>query len=252
MKSKLIVVVLLFFVSVAVQAQHTDTITKTSKYTPYELLTSYYNNDFNPFKKGTIYIGASLSLEDRTQENTENIFQKVIEGNRVNFNLLLKGGYYINDYTMIGLNLRIFENKFEGVLLKDSEEVESNTIKRGFSLTPNYRTSVPLTKSERLSFFTKTGLTFGKNSTLKRDIRNQDEIEKSFSDNYNFRLGISPGATFFMMENFALEIQLDVIGYELNIEKKIKNDTIKSRDIRHNVDFKLDILSVKIGVAYNL
>lgn len=68
MKSKLIVVVLLFFASVTVQARHKDTISKGDKtYTPYELLTSYYNNNFNPFEKGKIYIGASMSLEDRTQ-----------------------------------------------------------------------------------------------------------------------------------------------------------------------------------------
>lgn len=253
MRNKLLVTGFLFCVSFALQAQVNDTIKKEEKsYTPYELLMSYYNTDFNPFKKGTIYTGVSMSLEDRSQENTENIFEKVIEGNRVNFNILIKGGYYINDYTMIGLNASIFENKFEGTLFKDPDTVESSSIKRGFSVTPNYRTSIPLTKSERLSFFTTAGLTFGKSSTLKREVKNLDEIQKSFSDNYNFRIGISPGATFFAMENFALEVQLDVIGYELNIENKTKNGTEKSKDVRHNVDFKLDILSVKIGVAYYL
>lgn len=233
------------------QAQEEEKIKKQdSKLSPYELLTSYYSNDFNPFKKGTIYTGISMSLEDRSQENTENIFEKVIEGNRMNFNILLKGGYYVNDYAMVGLNINIFENKFEGTLFKDPDTVESSSIKRGFSITPNYRTSIPLSKNERLSFFTIAGLTFGKNSTLKRETKNLDEIEKSFSDNYNFRVGISPGATFFAMENFALEVQLDVIGYELNLVNKTKNGTDKSRDVRHNVDFKLDILSVKIGVAY--
>lgn len=253
MINKLLFTGFLLCVSVNLHAQVTDSIINENKsFTPYELLTSYYKTNFNPFKKGTIYIGASLSLEDRSQENTENIFQKVIEGNRVNFNVLVKGGYYINDYTMAGLNVSFFENKFEGTLFKDPEKVESSSITRGFRVTPNYRTSIPLTKSERLSFFTIAGLTFGKSSTLKREIKNLDEIQKSFSDNYNFRLGFSPGATFFAMENFAFEIQLDVIGYELNMENKTKNGTEKSKDVRHNVDFKLDILSVKIGVAYNL
>ena len=52
------------------------------------------------------------------------------------------------------------------------------------------------------------------------------------------------------MENFALEVQLDVLGYELNVEKKTKNDLERSRDVRQNVDFKLNILSVKVGLAY--
>lgn len=107
-----------------------------------------------------------------------------------------------------------------------------------------------MTKNERLSFFTAAGLTLGKSNTLKRDIKNSDEIEKSFTDNYNLRLGLSPGVTFFAMENFALEVQLDVLGYEMNLEKKTINDDIKSRDIRHNVDFNINILSLKLGLAY--
>lgn len=250
---KLIMTSILLCISLGLSAQMNDTIPQNSKtFAPYYLLTSYYDTDFNPFKKGTVYIGASLSLEDRSQENTENIFEKIVEGNRVNFNVLVKSGYYINDYAMVGLNVSVFENKFEGTLLKDSEEVESKSIKRGFSLTPNYRTSVPLTKANRISFYTTAGLTFGKSSTLKRDIKNQDEIQKSFADNYNFRIGISPGATFFVMEKFALELQLDVIGYELNIENKTKNNAIKSKDIRHNVDFKLDVFTVKVGLTYYL
>lgn len=222
------------------------------KNTPYELITSYYNEDFKPFKKGTIYMGLSMSLEDRSQENTENIFERVIDGNRFNYNFLIKTGYFINDYAMVGLNASVFENKFTGTLLKDADTVQSYSIKRGFSITPNYRTTIPLSQSDRFSFFTMAGLTFGKSSLLKREIKNLDEIQKSFSDNYNFRIGLSPGATFFVLQNFAIEVQLDVIGYELNIEEKTKNEGIKSRDIRHNIDFRMNLLSVKFGLSYYL
>ncbi|WP_310993687.1 hypothetical protein [Aequorivita marina] len=220
------------------------------KYTPYELLSSYYNTDFNPYEKGTYYFGFAMSLEDRQSENTENIFQKTIDGDKVNFDLLIKGGYYLNDYTMIGLNFNIYENKFEGVLFRDPDTLQSKTITRGFSITPNYRTSIPLTSNERLSFFTAVGLTLGKSNTLKREVKNLDEVDKTFSENYNLRLGISPGVTFFAMENFALEVQLDVLGYELNVENKTKNEIDESRDVRHNVDFKMNLLSLKVGLAY--
>ena len=243
----------LFFLTLVAQAQVDENQDQDEKkYSPYELLSSYYNTDFKPFKKGTIYFGMSMSLEDRSMENTENIFQKVIEGDRVNFNILIKSGYYINDYSMVGLNVNIFENRFEGTLFKDPDTVESNTITRGYSFTPNYRTTIPLTQNERLSFFTTAGLTFGKSNSLKRDTKNVDEIEKSFAENYNLRLGLSPGVTFFAMENFALEVQLDVVGYELKIENKTKNGIEESRDVRHNVDFKLNLLSLKFGVAYYL
>ena len=93
-------------------------------------------------------------------------------------------------------------------------------------------------------------MTLGKSNTLKRETKNFDEVEKSFTENYNLRAGISPGVSFFAMENFALEVQLDVLGYELNVEKKVKNDLERSCDVRQNVDFKLNILSVKVGLAY--
>lgn len=253
MRYQYLLVSCLFFQSFLSHAQIVpDQDEENKRFTPYELLSSYYNTNFNPFKKGTFYVGMSMSLEDRSMENTENLFQKVLEGDRTNFNMLLKGGYYINDYNMVGLNVNFFENKFQGILFRDPDNVESNTITRGFSFTPNYRTSIPLTKNERLSFFTTAGFTFGKSHSLKRETINTDEIEKTFAENYNLRVGLSPGVTFFAMQNFALEVQVDVVGYELHIENKTKNEVEKSRDVRHNVDFKLNLLSLKFGVAYYL
>lgn len=249
MKNYLFIPVLITFFFSA-NGQVNEETKKEKKYTPYELLSSYYNNDFKPYKKGNFYFGVAMSIEDRQSENTENIFQKTIEGDRVNFNLLLKGGYYINDYGMIGLNFNIYENRFEGILFRDPDTFESKTITRGFSITPNYRTTIPLTANDRLSFFTIAGLTLGKSNTLKREVKGLDEIEKSYSKNYNLRLGLTPGVTFFAMENFALEVQLDVLGYELNVEDITKNDIEKSHDVRHNVDFKMNLLSLKVGLAY--
>jgi hypothetical protein len=151
---------------------------------------------------------------------------------------------------MVGVDFNFYENKFQGDLFRDPDTLQSNTIKRGFSFTPNFRTSIPLTKNNRFSFFTSAGLTLGKSNTLKREIKNTDEIEKSYSENYNLRLGLSPGITFFALENFALEVQLDVLGYELNAEEKTINDKVTSEDIRHNIDFKLNLLSMRLGLAY--
>jgi len=240
----------LIFIAAGMKAQTKDSADQNRTYSAYELLSSYYENDFKPFKKGTFYTGFSMALEDRQSENTENIFQKTIEGDKVNFDLAVKAGYYLSDYGMIGLNFSIYEKRFEGILFKDPDNLETKSITRGFSVTPNYRTTLPLTANERLSFFTTLGVTLGKSNTLKRETKNFDEIQKSFTENYNLRAGLSPGISFFAMENFALEVQLDVLGYELNVENKTINDVKKSRDVRQNVDFKLNILSVKVGLAY--
>lgn len=45
-------------------------------------------------------------------------------------------------------------------------------------------------------------------------------MNKTFGTVDNLRLGISPGVTFFAMENFAFEVQLNLLGYNLAINNK--------------------------------
>ena len=89
-----------------------------------------------------------------------------------------------------------------------------------------------------------------KRNTLTRNTKNLDEIEKIYSDEFNLRLGISPGITFFVIENFAFEVQLDVLGYELNVKNRKINDIEESRIVTNNVDFNINILTMKLGLAY--
>ncbi|SIN73321.1 hypothetical protein [Algoriphagus halophilus] len=220
-------------------------------YTPYELLTSYYEQDFKPFKKRNIYTGLRFNLTDKYEENTDYLIQNIIDGDRLDYNIVLKGGYYISDYAMVGLSVNYFQNKFIGNIYREPDTVASNSITRGYSFTPNFRSTVPLTKNERLSFFTEMGVTFGNSTTLTRRTSNVDVVSKEYSKDFNFRVGISPGVTFFVMEAFAFEVQLDVLGYELNVTKgKDGASNQESKRIKQSVDFNINLLSLNIGLAY--
>lgn len=221
-----------------------------SSYTPYELLSTYYNEQFKPFKKRNGYLGLSFSLEDKKVQNTDYLIQKVIDGERLDFDINLKGGYYTGDYGMVGLNVLYYQKKFDGSVFSDPDTLQSNSITRGFAVTPNFRSTVPLTPNERLSFYTQIGITFGMGNTLKQNTKDVDVVNRTYSTNYDLRVGISPGITFFAMENFAFEIQLDLLGYELHAEKKSINGVDGAQQLTQNVDFKIDILSLKLGLAY--
>ena len=223
---------------------------KDSIYSPYELLSSYYNTNFKPFKKRNVYLGLALSLEDKKVQNANNIIETVLNGDRTNYDITLKGGYFIGNYALVGISTNYHQNKFSGIVLRDSDTIQSRSITRGFAITPYFRSSVPLTRNERLSFFTELGVTFGSSNTLTKDVKNIDQIDKAYTTNFNFRVGLSPGITFFAMENFALEVGLDVLGYELNSSKTTINDVDESSKVRHNVDFNIDILSLNLGLAY--
>ena len=52
------------------------------------------------------------------------------------------------------------------------------------------------------------------------------------------------------MENFALEVQLNVLGYDLKVAEKSTNNGPKSKEVRQNVDFNINLLSLQLGLAY--
>lgn len=248
MKNLLAVIALLFLLPDAGMAQEDPD--NESNRSPYELMSSYYTDQFKPFHKGNWYTGLAFSLRDKNLENVDRLLDNVINGADQSFNIVLKGGYYTGDYAMVGLNFEYRQESFEGILFRDPDTVQSNSISRFYNFTPNVRSSVPLTANERLSFFTEVGLSLGVGNTLTRNTKNRDEVDKIYSDEFNLRVGISPGITFFAIENFAFEVQLDVLGYELNVKNREVNGTEQSRIVTNNIDFNIDILSLKLGLAY--
>jgi hypothetical protein len=227
------------------QDENTDENTKA-----YDLMSKYYNEDFNPFKKKNIYIGLAFSLEDLQQENTKGLIQDVVDGQSLKYNLLLKGGYYINNYTLIGLNFTYGQSKFTGQVFRDPDTLQSNSLIRSFDFTPNIRPSIPLTRNDRLSFFIEIGLTLGYNTALVRNTKKLDEVDTKYTEGFHFRAGLSPGVTFFAFESFAFEVQLDVIGYDLQINQESVNNDEPAREVNQKIDANINILTLKLGLAY--
>jgi len=218
---------------------------------PYELMSHYYQDGFNPFQKGNAYVGFAFSLTDQTLQNQSRLFDKVLDGQDFNYDLTLRGGYLLRDFFMVGGNFIYRRDKFTGTIVQDSDTINRERITSIGTVAPTIKTYFPLTKNNRLSFFNEIGIGFGFGNSVSRDTRNNDEITKSYTDEFNFTAGISPGITFFAIENFAFEVQLtNLIGYELNVSNKNTNELEESRVTTHNVNFNINLLALNLGLAY--
>ena len=93
----------------------------SEKYTAYELMSKYYNENFRPFKKKNIYVGLAFSLEDVQQSNTTGLFQDVIDGQSLDYSILLKTGYYIGNYAMLGMYFNYAQGNFDGQVFRDPD-----------------------------------------------------------------------------------------------------------------------------------
>lgn len=220
-------------------------------YSAYDLMSKYYNENFKPFKKRNVYLGLAFSLDDVRKENTTGLFQNILDGKELDYNIELKGGYFFGNYAMAGLNFQYTHHQFTGSVFRDPDTLQSNSLTRAYDLTPNFRAAIPLTKNERLSFFVEIGLTFGYSTGLVRNTKNLDEVDKLYSEGFHFRAGLSPGITFFAIESFAFEVQLNVLGYDLMVTHQTQNDEIESKVTEQQIDANINLLSLQLGLAYN-
>ena len=243
----LLVLLLLILTSLAGIAQDANDSTND----PYELMSSYYEEDFNPFSKRNWYVGFGFSLKDQKLQNQNRLFDKVLDGQDLDYDLTFKGGYFLSNFTMVGGNFIYNRDKFVGTVVQDSDTISRERITSIGTIAPTIKTYFPLTKNKRLSFFNELGVGFGFGNTLTRDTKNIDEISKTYTDEFSFTVGLSPGITFFAIENFAFEVQLNnLIGYELQVSNKTSDAAEESKVTTHNVNFNIDLLSLNLGLAY--
>ena len=246
-KYLLSVLILIAFCVTTAQSQRDSAYVKPS---PYDLISSYYDNGFSPFRKGNKYLGLALSLQDQSLTNTQRLLDKVVSGNRLNFNVEMKGGYFIGDYTQVGVNLTYEQSKFQGVTVREGDTVQVDDIFRGLTAIPYIKPYFPVTKNQRLSFFMELGVGLGGGQGVLRETRNLDEISKTYTEQFTFSMGLTPGVTFFAIENFAFEIGINVLGYQLRRVVTTINEVERAVDLRHNVNLQLNLLSLNLGLAY--
>ncbi len=141
------------------------------KMSPAELMFEYYDDEFEPFEKGKWFTAITFSLEDvNLQSGNKYIgFDKIIEGSEFNYDIKVKGGYSIGNYSFAGLGITHGRDKSEGrgVILLDT--ISSESITNRNVISPFIRTYYPLSKNKRLSFFNEIKMDFGfENTDIKK------------------------------------------------------------------------------------
>lgn len=215
-----------------------------------ELMSSYYNDNFSPFKKGNWYVTLNLSLASETLQNAEKSFVSVINGKSNDYNIGTGTGYYFSGNFAAGLGFVFGESIFDGTILKLGDTVQNNSITTNYKLTPLLRSSIPLVPNKRLSIYIDMVVGVGWGNTVSRETRNNETVSKSYGNDLEFGLGINPGLTFFVMENFALEVGVNLIGYEFQQSKTTTNDGPESITRTNDINFSLDILKLKLALTY--
>ena len=215
-----------------------------------ELMSTYYNEDFNPFNKKNFYATFSMSLKSKDITYEEKLLETVLSGKTENYDISLGAGYFFSDYFSFKADFNFGQEKENSTVLKLFDSINVNSLNTNYSISPALRASIPIVPNKRLNLFFEVGVDFGWGNTVERDFYQDGTITKSFSDNYSFGVGADAGVTLFVLQIFSLELGLNVVGYNYDRDIIKENDLPESRIDSHEVDFKLNLLSINMALTY--
>lgn len=245
MKLRRLLIVLAIILSYNSFAQETN-----GKETPKELMSSYYNEDFNPFQKSNWMVSFNMAFSKDNVENTEYRFESILKGTSKKSNFEIGGSYFFSDNFAGKLGFGIGEERFEGDILKTLDTVSRVSKNRNYSINPSLRTMIPLVPNQRLSLFVDLGLGFGWGNTDLTNTGRFNPTEASMAKDFSFGVGVLGGLTFFAMENFAIEIGLDILSYKYAANTTYDYDEPESKNDSSTIDFSLDLLSLDLALTY--
>jgi len=244
MKPILILLVLMLF-SFNIYSQEIE-----KKEDPKSLMSSYYNEDFNPFKEGNWMVSFNMSFKKEDFQNKNYHFEDIIEGAQKNSNYQIGGGYFFSDNFAGKLGLVFGRETFDGSIAKTLDTINRTSITKSYGVAPALRSAIPLVPNKRLSLFVDLGTQFGWGNTEGHNQGKFGDDEISDSSQFNFGAGIQAGVTFFAMENFAIEIGLDVLSYKYTSNTTHDYDSPQSKYVTNEVDFSIDLLSLNLALTY--
>lgn len=118
-----------------------------------------------------------------------------------------------------------------------------------------YRYYVGIGQSKRLLIFNEVQAGFGGGQQRELSGWNDDKTDYktgTYQKSFNFRLGFAPGATVFITNAMAVEVQIGLLGYEFRKLKQEGTNLVSSSYTSSSISSKFDFLSIAFGTTFYL
>ena len=77
-------------------------------------------------------------------------------------------------------------------------------------------------------------------------------MQGTYEDGYSISVGISPGLMAFASNDVAIEVNVGVIGIDFNNVKQVHNQVATGNRRSSNMNYKVNLLSIGVGVSFYL
>lgn len=258
--TKLLLILLLGFISLDAVAQQSEVIARDTLTRAQKISQRGVTDTSHTFiKKGTWITGANISY---SFHNNDNYNLAIIEGItsegynfrvspmvayafRNNMALGVRGTYSRSNLTVDKAALSFGDEETGTQISVDNYKV----VKHSYTVAAIWRQYIPLGQSKRFALFNEISL--GAGGTQSIFAANQP-VQGTYEDGYSISVGISPGLMAFASNDVAIEVNVGVIGIDFNNVKQVHNQVATGNRRSSNMNYKVNLLSIGVGVSFYL
>lgn len=204
--------------------------------------------------KGHIYSGLSLSLiQANSEDDALNIMiGDVYEAYGYTFTLEAFGGYFIKDAMAIGLRAGYSRTWYDidFAMLEDLLDMKQHRkyVSNGFFFQPMLKNYFKVFDSRNLYFFNETSINVGYSYGISQS-DNGEEMDKSRNSSWSIEVGINPGICIMVLDRFAFETSVGLLGLSTSVMDIEENGETSSRVVANIVNFTINLLALNFSLV---
>ena len=204
--------------------------------------------------KGHFYSGLSLSL---IQANSEDdalhiLIGDVYEAYGYTFTLEAFGGYFIKDAMALGLRAGYSRTWYDidFSLLEDLLDMKQHRkyVSNGFFVQPMLKNYFKVMDSRNIYLFNETSVSVGYSYGMSQS-DDGEEMAKSRTNSWSIEVGINPGICIMVLDRFAFETSVGLLGLSTSVFDVEENGESQSRVVANIVNFTINLLALNFSLV---
>lgn len=202
------------------------------------------------FAQNSWHTGITLNILSEDEDDIEGLLFNIDERENTGFAINILGGYFFKENLSVGIQYNYTKKEKDLYYFNNDNASHYQLASTKHTITPFLRNYIPISNDNRFSLFNETDLGFGFGNTLVRHTKSETDITKTYTEEFDFKLGIRPGVNVIIVKGFAFEVAIDLLGLRYTSKNVLKNGINNGTQNNFKFDFDISLLSLDFGLAY--
>ena len=200
-------------------------------------------------EKRTKFALLTFSLSDRRAENTQDFLTYYIDQTYTNWGISTDLGLLVDKNFGVGIGFSYGQTR-EDNISENSLGIQTNQTGRSeqYVFRPFIKNFIPLTPKNQIFIILQTELQYA-TETSDFETSSMFDLSVTNSKQHIYGIGFRPGILLFIIKNFALETNVNVLGISTSVLNASTTGQPDSKVVTTDIDFKINLLQLNFGFS---